>query len=260
MGSLRETGRGRPLVLLHGWTCHGGYFHPQFEGLADRFHLMAPDLPGHGTAMDAPELTIEAAADSVADLLTKRNLENVILVGWSMGAIVAWSLLQRFGQKRIAGLVTIDMTAKVLNDEDWSLGTTDGLTAERNARVVTSMPLEWPRFARHISRTIFAEGAPETERNDWVRREIEKNDPVAMASMWQSLVSQDYRAFQKTMTLPTLLLHGAESQIYTKDVGVWQRDTLPNAELVLMEGTGHAPHMERPDLFNEALATFCRCL
>lgn len=248
------------MVLLHGWTCHGGYFQPQFDGLGDDFHLIAPDLPGHGAAVEAADQSIEGAADEVAALLSAKDLKDVLLVGWSMGAIIAWSLLQRHGLNRVAGLVTIDMTPKVLNDADWTLGTKDGLDADRNRRVIDAMPRDWPRFAARIARTIFAEGAPETDRNDCVRREIEQNDPTAMAAMWSSLVSQDFRAFQKSMPLPTLLLHGAQSQIYTKEVGEWQRDTLPKAQLRFLDGTGHAPHMERPDAFNEAVATFSRCL
>ena len=43
----------RPLVLLHGWSCHGGFFRPQMEALGRMTRVIAPDLPGHGDCGDA---------------------------------------------------------------------------------------------------------------------------------------------------------------------------------------------------------------
>ena len=64
---IAETGTGRPLLLLHGWSCHGGFFAPQVEAFSERAHVIVPDLPGHGkTGRSGPDLTIAAAADAVA--------------------------------------------------------------------------------------------------------------------------------------------------------------------------------------------------
>lgn len=259
--AVREVGTGRPVVLLHGWTCHGGFFHPQMEALAGKLHLLAPDLPGHGKARPASPLSIESAADRGADLIAEKGLRDVVLVGWSMGAAVAWSLLERHGDARIAGLVTVDMTPRVLNDATWSLGTGDGLTEARNKRVVEAMPTDWPRFADHIARTIFAaDHAVPQAQYDWVRREVGTADPDAMAAMWQSLVEQDFRALLPRLSLPTLVLHGRQSQIYRSAVAEWQAQQLQRPELVIMEDVGHAPHLERPEAFNAALLNFCRRL
>ena len=112
---VREAGAGPPVLLLHGWACHGGFFHAQLEGLAIGLHVLAPDLPGHGlTGAAGVPLSIEAAADACADLLAARGLDRVLVVGWSMGAAVAWAMLERHGKARIAGLVVVDMSPRPL--------------------------------------------------------------------------------------------------------------------------------------------------
>lgn len=255
---LREAGSGRPILLLHGWTCHGGFFQPQFAGLAGRAHLLAPDLPGHGlTGNRAAPLTVEHAADLCQALLTTRDLRGVVAVGWSMGAAVAWALAERHGTGRLAGLVTIDMTPKVLNDAGWSLGTRDGLDAARNARVVAAMPTSWPRYAERVARTIFAEGRePPEGLTDWVRQEAARCDPAAMAAMWRSLVAQDFRALLPRLDLPCLVVSGARSQLYREEVAAWQVAALPTARLARFEASGHAPHLEEPEAFNAVLGGF----
>lgn len=255
---LREAGSGRPILLLHGWTCHGGFFQPQFAGLAGQARLLAPDLPGHGqTGRRLLPLTIEQAADHCQALLATRGLRDVVVVGWSMGAAVAWAMADRHGTDRLAGLVTIDMTPKVLNDADWPHGTRDGLDVERNARVVAAMPTSWPRYADRVARTIFATGATVPEAlTQWVRDEAGHCDPGSMAAMWRSLVAQDFRALLPRLDLPCLVVSGARSQLYRAEVSEWQVATLPNAQLARFDASGHAPHLEEPEAFNARLADF----
>ena len=257
---VREAGTGRPVLLLHGWACHGGFFAPQWEGLATDARLVAPDLPGHGRTGDAGGgLSIEAAADACAALLIDRDLSGVVLVGWSMGAAVAWSLIDRHGPDRLAGLVVIDMTPRVLNDDGWRLGIRDGFDRDRNPRAVAAMTEDWPRYAGYVARVIFAEGtAVDAGLAAWVRREMEQADPSALVPIWQSLVGQDFRRLLPRIGLPALIVRGEGSRLYSADVAEWQAAKMPHARIVAFDRSGHAPHLEQPDAFNTALRSFIR--
>lgn len=255
---IRERGAGAAILLLHGWGCHGGFFHRQLRDLAADFHLLAPDLPGHGqTDASGPPLSIEAAADACADLLAVRGLNDVLLVGWSMGAGVAWSMLARHGFARIAGLVTVDMSPRVLNDATWRLGLRDGLDLARSDAAAAAMPAAWPTFTERIAQSLLAEGLPQDRAvAEWARSEVASCDPSAMSTMWRSLVGQDFRALLPHIACPALITYGGRSALYGPDVFSWTARQSRGARLVCFERSGHAPHLTEPAVFNAALRAF----
>jgi pimeloyl-[acyl-carrier protein] methyl ester esterase len=259
---VREAGAGAPILLLHGWGCHGGFFPKQFAELGRDFHLLAPDLPGHGrTGTGGPPLSIEAAADTCAELLEKRGLDRVLLVGWSMGALVAWSMLARHGFGRIAGLAVVDMSPRPLNDAGWRLGLRDGLDLARSDRAAAAMPGAWPAFSEHIVQALFPRDLPRDEElAAWARAEIARSDPTAMAAMWRSLVAQDFRAAVPRMACPTLLAYGGRSALYRPGVFSWIADQSPMARIVCFQHSGHAPHLTEAAAFNDAICAFRRQL
>jgi pimeloyl-[acyl-carrier protein] methyl ester esterase len=254
---VREAGAGQPILLLHGWACHGGFFRPQLRELARSMHVLAPDLPGHGLTGAACPLSIEAAADACADLLAARGLDRVLVVGWSMGATVAWSMLARHGPARFAGLVVVDMAPRPLNDTGWRLGLSDGLDLARSERAAAAMPGAWPAFTERIVHSLLPRDLPRDEAlAAWAHAEVAGCDPEAMATMWRSLVAQDFRALVPRIACPTLLACGMRSALYSPDVFSWMADRSPNARIVRFHDSGHAPHLTEAAAFNDAIRTF----
>lgn len=255
---VREAGvkqpKRLPVVLLHGWSCHGGFFDRQLDALADETLVLAPDMPGHGKTGDATDLTIEAAADAVAALLAKRRLEHVLLAGWSMGAHVAYALIARHGTERLAALLVEDMTPKVLNDEHWHLGTRNGNNAERNEEVLAAIRTVWPQLGEKVAEGIFAEGVePDPELLAYVKREMLAADPALIAPMWASLTSQDFRSLLPKIDIPVHLVSGRHSALYGRDVAEWQAERIPDVAIHDFEKSGHAPHLEEAETFTTLL-------
>ncbi len=87
-----------PLVLVHGWCCDHTYFAPQFEYFASRGHsVVAVDLRGHGQS-DKPhqQYTMQAFADDMAWMCEQLNLVKPVIVGHSMGGVVAFDIATRY--------------------------------------------------------------------------------------------------------------------------------------------------------------------
>lgn len=255
---VAETGQGRPLIFLHGWSSHGGYFAPQFSTLGDRFHLLVPDLPGHRRSIAAvADLTIPRLADALHGLIAARSLSNVILVGWSMGALVAFDYIARYGSAALSALVIEDMTAKIINDAEWRLGIRNGFDAMQSAAAIQSMQTDWPAYAQGTLPRLFARShIPDHKLYQWVATEIAKNDGRIMATLWASMAEQDYRRLLPQLRLPVLLLHGGDSQLYEPAVSQWMAAAIPGARRLCLDRAGHTPHLEMPAEFNAALTNF----
>lgn len=105
----RLAGSGNPtLVFVHGFTCDRSDWDAQFTALASRWRCLAVDLPGHGaTARPAAPASIEACARAVNVTLTVLGLDDVVLIGHSMGCRVACEA-SRQAPGRVRGIVCID--------------------------------------------------------------------------------------------------------------------------------------------------------
>lgn len=97
--SYEEAGEGEPPVLLvHGWCCDHTYFAPQFEHFVKKGRrVVAVDLRGHGRS-DKPHqpYTMQVFADDIARMCERLGLEKPVVVGHSMGGIVAFDLAARY--------------------------------------------------------------------------------------------------------------------------------------------------------------------
>lgn len=107
--AYEQAGSGDPpMVFVHGWTCDHTYFAPQFEHFASSHRVVAVDLRGHG-ASDAPEsgYGIDVLAEDVAYLCDELGVSGAVVVGHSMGALVAVELGANHGSLSVA-LVLVD--------------------------------------------------------------------------------------------------------------------------------------------------------
>jgi pimeloyl-ACP methyl ester carboxylesterase len=97
------------ILLVHGWCCDHTYFVPQFEHFASRGHrVVAVDLRGHGRS-DKPQqgYTMQLFADDLAWICQRIGVEKPMVVGHSMGGIVAFDLAARYPDMT-SGVVMLD--------------------------------------------------------------------------------------------------------------------------------------------------------
>ncbi|WP_439573363.1 alpha/beta fold hydrolase [Phreatobacter sp.] len=259
---LTDIGTGRPLVFLHGWSVDRSFFDGQRPLALEGFRVIAPDLPGHdGAPIGQEPATIAGLADATADLLARTGNEKVVLVGWSMGATVALDLIARHGAGRVAGLAIVDMTPKVPNAPDWSFGLANGQTLVEALAAAERMGTAWERYAPRIAEAMFAPdrpcGALLAAR---ASEKIARRQGTIMAALWRSLVEADHRETVRTLPVPVLAIAGAESRLYRPEVARWIAAHAPAGRATVVQGAGHAPHVERPDAFNALVAGFARDL
>ncbi len=252
------TGTGRPLVMLHGFMAHGGFFSAQ-RMLAEQFKLVAVDLRGHGGSRSAGQRpSVDQIAGDVAALAERLDLRGAIGIGWSLGAAILWQLLAGAASPRFAGAVVVDMTPRVLNDGDWRLGLSPELVEARTAAIQD----DYANFAVAAGSAIFAQPVADGKREiaAWAGEQFAMNEPAAMSALWSSLVEKDFRALLPRIAQPTLIVHGRHSQLYTAETAHFLASALPRGRAIAFDRSGHAPHMEQPELFNSIVRDFAASL
>lgn len=255
-----DEGAGAPILLAHGWATHGGFFEDLRRKLARTRRVLTPTLRGHvGSDQGAAPLTIETLAEDIAEFAEALDLKNLVGVGWSMGAMALWAATPRLST-RLEGLVVEEMSPRLINDESWQFGIINGYGAGDVGATLNEIAVDWPAHVARFAPRMFAPDtrAARPDLIDWSAAEMAKADAAAMASFWQSMAAQDFRARLATITTPMLVLHGAESQVYPDDATAFVARTAPNGAHIIIPGAGHSPHLEAPDVFFQHIEAFAR--
>lgn len=103
--SYLEGGSGeQALLFIHGWCCDGTLWRDQTDAFAPRHRIIAVDLRGHGDS-DKPEqdYTIAGFAEDVAWLCRELELERPVIVGHSMGGVIALNVARRWPGRNAPG-------------------------------------------------------------------------------------------------------------------------------------------------------------
>lgn len=253
------SGAGRPLVFVHGWAMNGDLFNSQRRILDDRFQVVTFDLRGHGRSVASEPPTIEMLGRDLITLFDRLDLDDALLIGWSMGAMVAWEALSdKAFARRVAGLAVLDMSPRISNDATWSLGLSDGRRPLSTVKAVEAMIADWPGMVRKFVPRIFAADVslslhPLIAR---ITDETIGQSAEVMAGLWESMAVQDFRKAIGEIATPMLVAYGAKSQLYKPATARFIAGKAPAAEIAAFRNSGHAPHLEEPEEFEMALLRF----
>jgi pimeloyl-ACP methyl ester carboxylesterase len=256
--AVTDVGDGRPLVLLHGVCMSRHFFSRNIDALADRHRVIALDFRGHGASPSSEGgHSIAQYARDVRALIEQLGLQGAVLMGWSMGSLVAWEYQRQFaGDTRLAGVVIISQGPSDLSQDDWPNGIAE--------------PLElgtWLEAMQDDFRGFFAEFVPAMFKTPPSQAEqtamldaICGIDPNAGTLIVADQTLRDLRPAIPAMTLPHLLVWGTDEGVIKRASGAWLAESLPNATLHVFEDSGHCPMWEEPARFNALVAEFVRGL
>ncbi|SCB15341.1 alpha/beta fold hydrolase [Cupriavidus alkaliphilus] len=255
----REAGQGRPLLLLHGWSVNGAAFDGQRALALAGFRVIAPDHAGHGLSRQRAGATIAALARDVAALVAHLGLDDVVVAGWSMGAMVAWALLRDQPQLPLAAVGSIDMTPRMITDQGWPHGLHGHYDLALARQMADRVRADWLRLAPSVASGLWAAGRrPEAAATQRVAHMAQQCDAAALASLWEDMARQDFRDTLRAARLPLFHLYGESSRLYAPAVGIATRALYPESGFSVVAGAGHSPHMEQAPAFNAALLALIR--
>jgi 3-oxoadipate enol-lactonase len=230
-------GAGDPLLLITGWTISAAVFEPVLDLYAEHFECIVYDHRGSARSSGSPPATIGALADSTARLLTELRVPRAIVYGLSMGGMVAQELALRHSA-RVRGLVLGGTTPggpfspRLGPMEIFSIAR--GTLAERGIRAPLLFSSEFRR--------------EQPERVRELLRHFKAHRSSVKAIGAQTLASARFETLSRLGRLhtPTLVMHGERDRLVPLAASELLAARIPDAELVVVPGTGHAFGLEAP--------------
>jgi pimeloyl-ACP methyl ester carboxylesterase len=245
----REMGEGKPMMILHGLFGFSDNWQTHAKKLADYFRVILVDLRNHGHSDWSEEFSYDLMAEDVIDLCESLDLEDMILVGHSMGGKVA----MRFAQlrpERLEKLVIVDMGTRAYPmHHQHILAGIHGVQLED----VQSRKEAEAQLAAHID-------------SDGVRQFLLKNlywkEKGQLA--WRMNVAVLEREMDEILAglpegevyIPTLFIRGELSNyIVDEDIPAIEEQFI-DTEIQTIPAAGHWVHAEAPGPFLESLLAF----
>jgi len=233
-----------PLLFLHGvGGGHHAWEHqlPYFGGLGYPSH--AWDQPGYGHSAIVEPYDLEHVAASLARLIESLGNEPVVLVGHSMGGMVAQEAYARYPH-------LIKALALCFTSPAFAGGSSDFTKQFVAARIG---PLDQGRTMAEIA----AQLIPTMGSNSRLAVQIMAGvPPDTYRKAVHLLTTFDRRKELAAIKVPTLVVAGSADKTAPPAVMEKMAQKIPGAEYVVLEGCGHLGPMDQPDVFNEVLHSF----
>lgn len=114
--SYTSVGKGKPVVLIHGFGEDHRIWHKQLPSLQTNHNVLLPDLPGTGASVPFHDLSIESMADAVLLMLEEEQIDRCIMLGHSMGGYVTLAFAEKYPE-RLQAFGLIHSTAYADSEE-----------------------------------------------------------------------------------------------------------------------------------------------
>lgn len=239
----------RTVLFLHGIGGNRDSFADDLPRLANSWRALAWDMPGYGASPPIAPLTFAGLAHAVVAVLDAERAEKAVLVGHSLGGMIAQETAARFPQ-RVSGLVLFATSAAFGGKDDTFK---NAFLAERLAPLNAGKKM--PEIAEELTKGLFGPGPREAVR----RRAIASMASIPEASYRAALeciVTFDRRDNLARIACPTLVLAAEHDRLAPPQTMERMAARIPGAAYRCIAGAGHLANFEQPAAFAAAIDDF----
>lgn len=254
--AISDVGAGPPVVLLHGLACGKRMWFHQIRALRRRFRVIAYDLRGHGETSAPGAATEYSAAHLTRDLLgvlDTLNIERAAIVGFSLGGGPTLALAAT-RPERISRLVLADVGAGADDPLKIEWMTRRWLTLIRQGDVDELV-------ADMLRSEFYKVYARRSARCGAHMAALIRATPLdGLRFTLSEVLAKRKSLFRltgalKSLRVPTLIMVGQHDYVCSKAARLLA-ETIPNARLKIIAGSGHMSPLEQPKAFSAALLEF----
>ncbi|VAW96448.1 Pimeloyl-[acyl-carrier protein] methyl ester esterase BioH [hydrothermal vent metagenome] len=256
MLTVNESGEGSPLVLLHGWGLHSGVWQSILPELDKLFHCYTVDMLGHGESQASSNVSfsLNNMRKALHTLINSIESDNIILVGWSLGGLVAMDYLNHFPSK-IKKLILITANACFCKQSDWPHG------LETTVLDSFAQQLEHD-YKKTVDKFMALQmlGADDYKFSLKVLKSsiASRPDPSmqALRSGLNILKTTDLREKLHALSQPTLMISGEHDRLMPYQAAAAMQVLFSHAKSTMIKGAGHAPFISHPNEFIQLIKEF----
>lgn len=242
-------GEAPAVLLLHGLGANGSSWALQFQALKDSgLRPLAPDVPGFGESKyDGSGWTIKRIAAKLATMVKDLKCGPVNVVGLSMGGVIAQQFV--LDHPDLARRLVLVSTFSVLRPA----GLSQWFYFAQRAFVVHTVGLETQ--SKIVARRVFPEPGQAALR-EMAEKQIAGADPRAYRAAMRGLALFDSRNRLKEITVPTLVISGANDSTVLPAYQARLAEGISGARQVILPDAGHAVAIDQYEAFNKILVEF----
>jgi len=235
------------IVFVHCWAGNASFWREQVPELAGHARLILVDLPGHGQS-DKPhvEYTMDFFASAVLAVMREAHVDKATLVGHSMGVPVICRVDKQAPEK-VAALVAVDGTLR-----------RPAMAPEQARQFIAPFrTLEYREYTRQFLGTMFPIPGTEALR-DRVVSELLATPQYVMLGAMEGMFGADQPDWDlKKVTVPVLVIN-APNPMWSDEYKAYVRSLSSKTDYRTIDGVGHWLMLEKPAVFNAALADLLR--
>ncbi|MFQ3230207.1 alpha/beta fold hydrolase [Reinekea sp.] len=250
MLNTETLGSGPDLVFLHGLFGAGDNWKSIARSLSDHYRIHLIDLPNHGRSAWVNDPSYPAIANIVEHWIDQQDITSYRLLGHSMGGKIAMQMALNAHAQRIEKLIVVDIAPKFYpphhQDIFKALNTID-LNLYQDRQSVEAQLAPW---------------VEDQGIRQFLLKSLYKKDGVLNWRFNYPILEQHYDEIAQAPTMnepfrqPTLFIKGMNSQYISAEDQPQINALFPYAQAKLIEGAGHWPHAEKPNVFLKIIEKF----
>jgi len=167
-----------------------------------------------------------------------------------MGASAVFSFLKQYGEENVSGVIDVDQTPKILNDDNWKHG------------MYNSEKIDFENYLNQKHPSPFYKRVPVNVffRMLMINRKLAKFDFVSTKPLFLDHIHSDWRQTLEKLTIPILFLAGAHSPMWPASHAEASAKLCSNGEYYIVEKAGHAVNLEQSKASNQEIIRFIRSI
>jgi non-heme chloroperoxidase len=262
--SYIRQGSGRPIVLIHGWSQCAEQFKHQIGPFSAQYDVIAVDQRSHGQSQKVSYgLKISRLAKDLYELLAELDLNEVVLLGHSMGSSVIWCYIDLFGPERLSKIILVDQSPFLTSDPNWTQQELEDSGAVFTAQQVFDLVAALrSKEAENVTRQgidgiVTKHATPEMK--EWLVQCNLKMPRHLAGTLAYNHWHMDWRDLIPRINLPTLIISGRASAATSWKSQEWIHRQIKGSQFEIFEeaeGGQHFMFIENPEKFNRVIMKY----
>lgn len=258
----QDIGAGQPVVLIHGWPLSHEMWEYQINDLVESgFRVIAYDRRGFGKSSKPWDgYDYDSLTGDLKSLLDELDLNDVILVGFSMGGGEVVRYFSRYGGERVSKVALLgSVTPFMLKTADNPKGVDQSVFDKMMEEMKDDRIGFLDSFGKQFFGVNVLNKPVSTPLLEYYRMLCTMASPRATQECAKSFSSTDFREEMSQVNVPTLIIHGdADKTVPIEPSGEQSAEMIPDANFIRYEGAPHGFFYTEKQKLNKDLISFIR--